>query len=148
MPGRVPPPRTPRAAGPAASDGPDDWPGRDLGLPETGPRSVARFGRRLLALALDWGVAYLISFLAFDNDGLATLGVFALLQVVFLLLLSGSPGHVVTGMRVVPLAGGYVGPWRPVVRTLLICVVVPALVLDRDQRGLHDRIAGTVLVRV
>jgi len=34
------------------------------------------------------------------------------------------------------------------VRTLLVCAFVPALVMDADQRGLHDRVAGTVLVRV
>jgi hypothetical protein len=48
----------------------------------------------------------------------------------------------------VPLAGGYLGLWRPLVRTLLLCLGIPALIWDRDQRGLHDKAAGTVLVRV
>ena len=39
-------------------------------------------------------------------------------------------------------------PWRPLVRTVLLCLAIPALIWDRDQRGLHDRGAGTVLVRI
>ncbi|HEY5230049.1 MAG TPA: RDD family protein, partial [Galbitalea sp.] len=30
---------------------------------------------------------------------------------------------------------------------ILLMVVIPAVIFDRDQRGLHDKIAGTVLVR-
>ena len=37
--------------------------------------------------------------------------------------------------------------WRPIVRTALLCLVVPAVIADADQRGLHDRVAATVLVR-
>jgi hypothetical protein len=33
------------------------------------------------------------------------------------------------------------------VRTVLLCLLIPAFITDRDQRGLHDRAAGTVLVR-
>ena len=32
-------------------------------------------------------------------------------------------------------------------RTLLICVVVPPLIYNRDRRGLHDLVAGTVTLR-
>jgi hypothetical protein len=34
------------------------------------------------------------------------------------------------------------------IRSLLLCLGVPALIWDRDQRGVHDRVPGTVLVRV
>jgi len=33
------------------------------------------------------------------------------------------------------------------VRSALLCLVIPAVVWDRDGRGLHDTAAGTVLVR-
>jgi hypothetical protein len=49
---------------------------------------------------------------------------------------------------VVPLTGGWVGLRRPIVRTLLLVLVLPALVWDSDQRGFHDKVAGTVLIRV
>ena len=123
------------------------WPGERLGLPESGPRSIARPGRRLLALAIDWGTAVLVSLAFFAYDPLATLAVFAAVQIVFLLTANGSPGHLVLGMRVVPVTGGYLGWWRPIVRTVLLSLVIPAVIWDRDQRGLHDLLIGTVLVR-
>ena len=33
------------------------------------------------------------------------------------------------------------------VRTVLLCLVIPAVVWDGDGRGLHDRVAGTAIVR-
>ncbi|CAN5367175.1 RDD family protein [soil metagenome] len=124
-----------------------DWPGKRLGLPEHGPRSVGRLGRRVLAIVIDWGFAVLVSVAFFHYDAWATLAVFAIEQVVFLLTLNGSIGHLVAGLRVVPLAGGYLGVWRPLARTALLCIVIPAVIWDRDQRGMHDRLVGTVLVR-
>ncbi|CAN5160638.1 RDD family protein [soil metagenome] len=126
---------------------PSDWPGKRLGLPEQGARSLARPGRRILALAIDWATAVLISIAFFSYDGWATLAVFAVAQVVFLLTVNGSVGHLLLGMRVVPVAGGYLGWWRPFARTALLCLVIPAVIWDRDQRGMHDRLIGTVLVR-
>jgi uncharacterized RDD family membrane protein YckC len=104
-------------------------------------------GRRIAALAIDWGAAILVSVAFFSYEALATLAIFALVQVVFLLTINGSPGHLILGMRVVPVKGGYLGIWRPFARTALLCLVVPAVIWDRDQRGMHDRLAGTVLVR-
>lgn len=100
-----------------------------------------------MALAIDWGTAILISVAFFSYDGWATLAVFAVAQIVLLLTANGSAGHLLLGLRVVPVAGGYLGVWRPFVRTLLLCLVIPAVIWDRDQRGMHDRLAGTVLVR-
>jgi hypothetical protein len=129
------------------------WPGQRLGLPEDGPRSIGRLGRRLAALAIDWALAWLIS-LAFFADGpwqpnsWAILAVFAVEQLIFLWTINGSIGHLLLGMRVVPVRPARLGLWRPVVRTALLCLAVPALIWDRDQRGLHDQLAGTILVRV
>ena len=124
-----------------------DWPGRRLGLPERGARSLARPGRRFIALGIDWGAAILISVAFFSYDAWATLAIFAVAQVVLLLTANGSAGHLLLGMRVVPIAGGYLGLWRPFARTALLCLVIPAVIWDRDQRGMHDRLIGTVLVR-
>jgi uncharacterized RDD family membrane protein YckC len=126
---------------------PSEWPGRHFGLPATGPRSIARFGRRLVAFAVDAALGALISYAFFDYDRWASIAIFAVLQIVFLVLVSGSVGHLLLGMRVVPLKSGWIGIWRPIVRTLLLSLLVPALITDRDRRGVHDRLAGTVLVR-
>lgn len=83
----------------------------------------------------------------FHLNQFATIGVFALVQVIFIPTLGGSIGHRLLGMRVVALNGEWVGFWRPLVRTVLLCVAIPALVWDSDQRGFHDKIAGTVLIR-
>ena len=125
----------------------DEWPGKSLGLPRSGPRSVARFGRRLVALLVDWLPAYLVSYAFFDGNVWVTLGIFAVLQILFISLLSGSVGHLILGMRVVPVSGGWVGIARPALRTVLLCIVIPAVIWDKDQRGMHDRLSGTVLVR-
>ena len=129
------------------------WPGQHLGLPESGPRSIARFGRRLGALVVDWAIAYGLSWVLFRSTdgtvgGWIILVVFAILQVAFLLIVNGSIGHLIFRMRVVPARGGLLGLWRPFVRTILLCLVIPAVIWDRDQRSLHDRGAGTMLVRV
>jgi len=34
----------------------------------------------------------------------------------------------------------------PLLRPLLIALVIPALIYDRDRRGVHDRLVGTILV--
>jgi uncharacterized RDD family membrane protein YckC len=129
------------------------WPGERLGLPESGPRSIARPGRRIAALAIDWAIASALSLAFFSSgpwqtDGFITLGLFAGIQLLFLLVLNGGVGHLLLGMRVVPINPGRLAPWRAIVRTLLVCLFVPAVIWDADQRGLHDRAAGTLLVRV
>jgi uncharacterized RDD family membrane protein YckC len=116
-------------------------------MPQTGPGSVARPGRRILGLVVDWAIASLLSFAFFHYDGWATLGIFALLQYVFIPTIGGSIGHRVVGLRLVALNGTWVGLWRPLVRTVLLCIVIPAVVWDSDQRGFHDKVAGTVLMR-
>ena len=138
---------------------PADWPGKKFGLPERGPRSVARPGRRILALVLDWAIATVLSFTLFPQradgasaswtatDPFATLGIFAVVQVLFIVTAGGSIGHLVFGMRVVPLKPGWVGVVKPIARTVLLSLAIPAVIWDRDQRGMHDRLVGTILVR-
>lgn len=118
-----------------------------MGRPATGVGSIARLGRRSIALIVDWACAVVISIAFFNYDSLATLAVFAAVQLVFIPTLGGSPGHRLAGLRLELLAGGWVGLWRPIVRTLLLVMVIPAVIWDPDQRGLHDKAVGTVLVR-
>lgn len=123
------------------------YPGERLGFPESGTGSVGRIGRRIGALAIDWVAAVILSIAFFDYDPMATLLIFAVVQIVFIPTIGGSPGHRLTGMRLVMLNGSWVGVWRPIIRTLLLIVVIPAVMWDPDQRGLHDKAVGTVLIR-
>lgn len=120
-------------------------------MPEEGTGSIARLGRRIAALLVDWAIANVIALLAgpyaSNEQSWTTLGVFALMQVLFIPTIGGSIGHRALGLRVVSLEGGWVGAWRPIVRTLLLVFVIPAVIFDSDQRGLHDKAAGTVLIR-
>lgn len=127
-------------------DASSDYPGKRLGYPASGPDSIARLGRRAGALFIDYGAAYLISgFFAWSP--VAIFVIFALIQIVFLPTLQGSPGHRIFGLKLQRVPAGWVGLWRPIVRTVLLILVIPAVVWDQDQRGLHDLAAGTVLVR-
>ncbi len=128
---------------------PSEYPGERLGLPADGPRSVGRVGRRLLAICIDWALASLPAYLLIGGPQAMWWHslIFMLMQIVFVPTIGGSLGHRIVGLQVVPLAGGWVGIWRPVVRAVLVTLVIPALVWDSDQRGFHDKIAGTVLIR-
>jgi uncharacterized RDD family membrane protein YckC len=123
------------------------YPGERLGLPQTGRGSIGRVGRRLAALAIDWACALVISIAFFSYDSFATLLIFAVVQIAFIPTIGGSPGHRIVGLRVVALHGGWVGVWRPVLRTVLLVLVIPAAIWDPDQRGLHDKAAGTMILR-
>ncbi|MFF4897271.1 RDD family protein [Streptomyces sp. NPDC001068] len=127
--------------------------GEQLGLPEDGPGSIARPGRRLGALAVDWALCVLIAYgLITDGYTPATgnwaLLVFFALGVLTVGTVGFTPGKRLFGLRVVGVGTGRVQPLRALSRTVLLCLAIPALVWDRDGRGLHDRLAKTVEVRI
>ncbi len=135
----------------------NEYPGQRLGLPREGRGSIARPGRRIAALLIDVVSAGLIGYAFFSApdpvtgvpfaNPIATNLIFFAVQILFIPLLGGSPGHRIMGMRLELASGGWVGFWRPIVRTVLLALIIPAVVWDADQRGLHDKIVGTVLVR-
>ena len=77
---------------------------------------------------------------------IATMSLFALEVIVLTWLTGASFGQRILGLVVLRTDGGRVGLWRVVLRTLLICLVIPAVVLDSDGRGLHDRAVDSVVV--
>lgn len=127
--------------------------GERLGLPQDGPGSIAPVGRRIAALFIDWILCVLIAYgliahrdlRAADNWALAVFGV-----VVFvgLALVGASPGKFALRLRVVRLDGRRLGVGGALLRTVLLLVVVPAVVWDRDTRGLHDKAAKAVQIRI
>jgi uncharacterized RDD family membrane protein YckC len=131
-------------------------PGDRLGLPASGPGSVARFGRRLLGLAIDWVgcqlvVAAFVGTRVWGEDGRSLVfvvtGVFVVEQMLLVGLVGNSVGHRLAGIRVARLGGGQVGLPRGLARAVLVALALPALVMDKDARGMHDVAAGTVVVR-
>lgn len=128
------------------------YPGQRLGLPQIGPGSAARMGRRLVALLIDWISAGILAnaFAANwtpNNLALLQLEIFMAQVLVFTLTIGASFGQRLLGMQVQSLSGNRASIGQVVLRTVLIALVIPAAIWDRDGRGYHDRIAGTVVVR-
>lgn len=138
--------------GPAGDSPVADWPGKSFGVPESGPGAVAHLGQRIGAFLLDSVIAALVAW-AFtapeppQNWSLLVWGVVTVLGVAFL---GTTPGHLIAGTRVATLRTAdrspLVGAWA-IPRTVLIGLVVPPLIQDKDGRGLHDRLCYTVVVR-
>ncbi len=127
----------------------------------TGPTSVpfetASWGRRLLALVVDWAVSTLVvvAFIGTERyaeaggtDTFLVLGVYVVESAVFTWLLAGSFGKLVTGLRVVPAEGVWrpIHPLRLLLRQVMVALVIPPLVFRADGRGLHDLTARTATV--
>ncbi|MFQ4150465.1 RDD family protein [Arthrobacter sp. LAPM80] len=123
------------------------FPGERLGLPDSGRGSMARAGRRILAICIDWGLSYLIAIAFFDANPNAILAIFAAEQMVLVGTLGYSVGHRVMGIQVTTLDGGRPGLLAGVVRAVLLCLVIPVIIMDPDHRGLHDKAMKTILVR-
>ncbi|GAB3946436.1 RDD family protein [Corynebacterium tapiri] len=143
---------------PAENDGPDNisrWPGENLGLPQSGPRSMASVGRRAIAVFIDWFICQFIagaihSFTSSLGDTMTlTLILWVILGIIGGWLFARTPGMALLGMGVarIDVPGARVGLWRSVVRTLLTMFVFPAAMVDADGRGMHDRGTGTAVIR-
>ena len=124
-------------------------------MPQRGPGSLARGGRRAIAICVDWFLCIVIASgwmgYRLGEGGLGPFKPLAVLVVMNLLLvgtLGSTIGHRLFGIRVVRIGGAGAGPFRALTRTILLAVVIPAVIWDRDTRGFHDKIAGTVTVRI
>jgi uncharacterized RDD family membrane protein YckC len=130
--------------------GAESYPGQRFGLPEEGPRSVAGVGRRLGALIIDWLACSAIAFAVFRtqrDSQLATYAFFIAEDWLLTALTGYTLGKRLLGIRVARVDGVPVGLVRGLIRTVLLLLVVPPLVLDKDLRGLHDRAARTIAIR-
>jgi uncharacterized RDD family membrane protein YckC len=119
---------------------------------------TASWGRRILALAVDWFactlvVVALIGPRGWSEDPMASwyvLGVFVAESSLFTAVAGGSFGKLATRLRVVRDDASY-GPvslLRCVLRQLLVALVVPPLIFRPDGRGLHDMAAGSRTARL
>lgn len=133
----------------------DDYPGQRFGLPPNGSGAVAGWGRRLLALAIDWALS-MLSAAAFAGRqvwsgggavGWLPLAVFAAEATLLTALLGGSAGQLLTGVLVRRTSGRPLDLLRALGRTLLLCLVIPPVIYNRDQQGLHDLAVDSIAVR-
>nr|WP_260173714.1 RDD family protein [Nocardioides albus] len=132
------------------------------------PYPTASWGRRVLALFIDWFASSLVASvflgaraLPFGSllagvdprptDNLWILVVFVVQTAAFTSLGGGSFGKLVTRLRTVRVSPGAPDvrppdPLRSIARQILVVLVVPPLVFRADRRGLHDLAAGTATV--
>jgi uncharacterized RDD family membrane protein YckC len=124
--------------------------GASLGLPPSGPGSLAAFSTRVVAFFADALIAAVVAalFTAPQLPGNWSLLPFGLIYVVSLVALGQTPCMRLRGLRLAhPREGQRLALWRAVVRTALLMLLVPALIVDADGRGLHDKITDTAVVR-
>ncbi|MFI1796061.1 RDD family protein [Streptomyces sp. NPDC020379] len=127
--------------------------GERLGLPESGPGSIARPGRRIAAIFIDWALCMLVAY-AFLSGGKAqqtgnwALLIFFVLSVLTVGTVGCTPGKRLLGLRVISENGGRLALPRVLLRSVLLAIGIPAIIWDRDTRGLHDRLARAVQVRI
>ncbi len=139
--------------------GGDLYPGQYFGLPESGHGSVVGWSRRFGALLIDWIACSVIAIAFFyhpttghaadvlSQPRLWTPAVFFAEDFLLTALTGFTIGKRLLGVRVIRLDGRPVGLARALVRTVLLMLVIPALMMDRDLRGLQDKAAKTIVVR-
>lgn len=76
-----------------------------------------------------------------------TMSIYFVEVVVLTALTSGSFGQLLCRLAVVRLGGGQPVGWaRSIGRTVGVCLVIPALVIGANRRGLHDLALGTIVI--
>ena len=131
-----------------------DYPGSSLGLPASGRGSLASWRARIAALIIDWAASLAVATLLVGTGalrgggwrGFVPLVVYVVEKAVMTWLASGSFGQLLARVAVVRVGGGPIGLWRAVVRAVMVGVVVPAVVVGAERRGLDDLVLGTVVV--
>lgn len=125
------------------------YPGQELGRPESGIGSIAPVGRRVLAFILDWYLCFGVLALAgLADQQLLVLAAFFLYQTLTVGFSGHTLGHLLLGMQVQTLTGKPVGYATAALRALLVMLFIPVVIMDSNQRGLHDQVRGSVLVRI
>ena len=121
--------------------------------PERGPGAVAGIGVRLGAFLVDSLVSVAFALATGFRPGEKWYGVavgafFLAIEFAFVAVAGQTPGMRALGIAVVRAAdGGRPRPGWVVVRTLLLATVLPALIVDTSGRAMHDRAAGTAMLR-
>ena len=111
----------------------------------------ASLGRRLLALVIDWTMSRLIAgllnpYLVINRD-FSILLIFFLEVAFFTVIFQASAGQRIMAVKVVTYPDqGRVAPKKIVLRTLLICLVIPA-VFTKEGRSLHDYLTQSQTIK-
>jgi uncharacterized RDD family membrane protein YckC len=121
--------------------------GQDITPVQAGvpPTLLRRFG----ALMVDWILCVLVSGSFADprRDGWPPVLALIIEYAFFLGLFAQTPGMWVARIRCVSVVdGGRLGVFRAALRGALLALVIPALIMDKQRRGLHDRVTGSIIL--
>lgn len=120
---------------------------------------MAGWGRRALALLIDWIMSTLAAAAIFGqgvlvresgSSGIESFGPLLVLFVeasVLTALLGGSAGQLLAGVTVRRTNGAPLDLFRSLLRTFLLILVIPPLIFNRDQQGLHDLAVDSIALR-
>ncbi|MBZ8178477.1 RDD family protein [Corynebacterium poyangense] len=133
---------------------PGRWPGEKLGLPKTGPGSLASVMRRVGGIFIDqwicWALAFIITRYTdfFGDIATTTWLLFPILGTLTGWLFARTPGQALFGMGIArtDVPGTRVGFLRALARSVFTSFLFPPLIMDSDGRGLHDRATGTSVI--
>jgi uncharacterized RDD family membrane protein YckC len=121
------------------------------------PFETASWGRRVLALFVDWVVStlvvlFLVGWDRFTSPGSSARALVLPMYVVESALLTalagGSFGKLATRLRTVRIDGDPrpLDPLRTIARQIMVAVVIPPLVFRPDGRGAHDLACNSATV--
>jgi uncharacterized RDD family membrane protein YckC len=125
----------------APSANPTSWALADL--------APASFGPRFAALMIDWAFCLVVASL-FGNPLVVAWPasvLLILLNTIGIGFFGRTLGMTLARIRCISYAdGGAIGPWRGLIRAVLLALLIPAVILNSQTRGWHDRAAGSVVV--
>ena len=109
----------------------------------------------MVALVVDWLLSLMVvgAFVGpevWTGDGTtqwAPLVVFAAEVWVFTALMGASAGQLLVGVVIRRTSGDRLSAGRALLRTILICLVIPPVVFNRDQQGLHDMAVDSIALK-
>ncbi len=105
--------------------------------------------RRFGALVVDWILCVLAASLIADprRSGWPPVVVLIAEYAFFLGLFGQTPGMWLTKLKCVSYQDSRpIGVPRALLRGILLALVVPAVIMDGERRGLHDRAAGSIVL--
>jgi uncharacterized RDD family membrane protein YckC len=109
---------------------------------------VPSLWRRFVALLVDWIACVLVSgtFANPTTQGWPPVLILIVEYGFFLGLFGQTLGMYLARLRCVDFTrGGPIGVPRALWRGVLLALVVPALIMDKDRRGIHDRLTNSVV---
>lgn len=116
---------------------------------------MATWNQRIGALIIDWAASMVVAVAIFgwgvmNESGWRSFMIMAVffVQSCLLSVLTGATfGQLLAGIGVMRIDGGALGWWRPILRTVMKCVVIPVVVVGAERRHLADMVLGTAVVR-